>query len=263
MKETEVEAKPAKKAKAPAPRRLRSRRWPTLSRRRSRQAKAAKADVVRRHLADLGVGPVLKEKLTEAATARWPRSRSSRRRHRQARRRAQPRRPHRARGWWRRPRNAGGQAAGAGRQRCCGRQGIRVVERLEGDQPWHAGKLAVRRATVVTPDWSALASKKFGGETIIPGDIIVVNAARPGIPASTSASARIIRFALESGPSRAQEANGRTYVSVNPMRRPRSSRFRTITPAPHLGNRCLAEPGKGSGRSAAISPFFFTLEGLP
>ena len=64
-----------------------------------------------------------------------------------------------------------------------------------------------------------LGVKKFGGEAVIPGNIICVNAAPPGIPASTSAWARTTRFSRSEAGAVAfnKKANGRTYVSVNPM----------------------------------------------
>ena len=152
---------PAKKAKAPAAEAAPVAALADLEpKAKPAKAKAAKAEVVDDISLISGIGPVLKEKMTEAGYAHADVDLEAQEgRHRQARRRARPRRPHRARGMGRAGQGiAGGQAAaGAGRQRCCGRQGIRVSRATEGDQPWHTRKLAVRRATVVIPNPSALA----------------------------------------------------------------------------------------------------------
>jgi large subunit ribosomal protein L27 len=64
-----------------------------------------------------------------------------------------------------------------------------------------------------------LGVKKFGGEKVIPGNIIIRQRGtkwHPGVNVGMGKDHTL--FALEAGAvSFAKKANGRTYVSVNPM----------------------------------------------
>ena len=65
-----------------------------------------------------------------------------------------------------------------------------------------------------------LGVKKFGGEAVIPGNIIIRQRGtkwHPGVNVGMGKDHTI--FAVESGAvSFARKANGRTYVSVNPIK---------------------------------------------
>ena len=65
-----------------------------------------------------------------------------------------------------------------------------------------------------------LGVKKFGGEAVIPGNIIIRQRGtkwHPGVNVGMGKAHTI--FAVESGAvSFARKANGRTYVSVNPIK---------------------------------------------
>jgi large subunit ribosomal protein L27 len=64
-----------------------------------------------------------------------------------------------------------------------------------------------------------LGVKKFGGETVIPGNILIRQRGtkwHPGVNVGMGKDHTL--FALEQGAvSFARKANGRTYVSVNPI----------------------------------------------
>ena len=103
-----------------------------------------------------------------------------------------------------------------------------------------------------------LGVKKFGGESVIAGNIIMRQRGtkwHPGVNVGMGKDHTL--FALEAGAVAFQQKSQWPNLRIGQpdRRKQRSSRIRTTTPAPHLGNRCLARPEKDQGRWVAISPF--------
>ncbi len=105
-----------------------------------------------------------------------------------------------------------------------------------------------------------LGVKKFGGEAVIPGNIIIRQRGttwHPGVNVGIGTDHTL--FALEAGAvTFNKKANGRTYVSVNPMHEGRGVAGSAPEHRRPSRDRCLAKPGKGSGEMGFHLPFFFS-----